>query len=31
MDGDRAGEDRDAEDEVAVVCRDVGAATWLAI
>lgn len=30
-DGDRAGEDRDVEEDVAVVCRDVGVATWLAI
>lgn len=31
VDGDRAGEESDVEEEVAVVCRDVGAATWLAI
>lgn len=31
-DGERAGEDSDVVDEeVAVVCRDVGVATWLAI
>lgn len=30
-DGERAGEDRDVEEEVVVVCRDVGVATWLAI
>lgn len=30
-DGERAGEDRDVEEEAAVVCRDVGVATWLAI
>lgn len=31
VDGDTAGEERDAEEEVAVVCKDVGVATWLAI
>lgn len=31
MDGERAGEESDVEEEVAVVCSDVGAATWLAI
>ena len=31
-DGERAGEERDVEEEVVVVvCRDVGVATWLAI
>lgn len=30
-DGDKAGEDRDVEEDVVVVCRDVGVATWLAI
>lgn len=32
MDGDMAGEESDVEEEVvAVVCKDVGVATWLAI
>lgn len=30
-DGERPGEDKEVEEEVAVVCKDVGVATWLAI